>query len=68
LAEKCPSAKQVVSGQYENTAKDIILYFQGLNNYLQPDSIYYRQWVSGYKIVDSVIASIEDLAQGGKEI
>ena len=30
---------------------------------MNPDAIYYRQWVSGYKLGDSVIAAIEDLSK-----
>jgi hypothetical protein len=35
---------------------------------LRPDIIYYRQWVSAYRLGDSIVASIDDLTKGGVEI
>jgi hypothetical protein len=40
----------------------------GLNDHLKPELIHYRQWVSAYKLGDSILACIEDLSKGGLEI
>jgi hypothetical protein len=68
LVEQCKFAKKPWEGKYENTSKDLVNFFHGLNNLLTPDRIFYRQWVSAYRLGDSLIAAIDDLSKGGKEI
>ena len=42
--------------------------FYGLQHLAKPESIFFRQWVSGYRLGDSIISAINDLAKGGVEI
>jgi hypothetical protein len=42
--------------------------FYGLQNLAKPELILFRQWVSGYRLGDSIISAINDLAIGGVEI
>ena len=64
----CSVARQSFEGEIDHAAKQLLIYWTALNNYQQPDSIYFRQWTSAYKLGDSIIAAFEDLKDGGKEI
>jgi phosphoheptose isomerase len=46
----------------------LLTYWIALNNYNKVEEVYFRQLTAGYKLGDSVIAILDDLAQGGKEI
>jgi hypothetical protein len=69
FAKECAHAKKPYEPQEQNNSlKDLLFFFHGLQNLLKPEGIYYRQWVSAYRLGDSIIASIDDLSKGGKEI
>lgn len=69
--EKCPHAGIEVSIENhkpsENTVKDLLIYIQALNDYEKPEDSEYRRWTAAYKIMDSVVACINDLEIGGQE-
>jgi len=66
--ESCPSAKKPFEGEANNTVKHLLTYWIALNNYSKVEEIYFRQLTAAYKLGDSVVAIINDLAEGGKEI
>jgi hypothetical protein len=64
----CPCAKLPFTGTFDNTPKDLLVFWAALGNLVKVDEIFFRQWVSAYKLGDSIIAALNDLADGGKEI
>lgn len=66
--ENCDSAKLPFTGTIDNGTKDLLIFWSGLSNLYKPEDIYFRQWVSAYKLGDSIIAAINDLSEQGKEI
>jgi len=65
----CPQAKKELENkQTDDGLKNLLVLFYGLENLAKPEAIFFRQWVSTYRLGDSIIAAINDLAQGGLEI
>lgn len=60
--DSCPVAKQSFTGTVEDTPKHLLVYWSALDNFRLQDSIYFRQWTSAYKLGDSIIAALNDLA------
>lgn len=50
-----------------NTPLDLLIFWSALDRLNKPEELYFRQWVSAYKLGDSIIAGFDDLASGGKE-
>lgn len=46
----------------------MLVLFYGLQNLAKPEAVFFRQWTSIYRLGDSIIAAVNDLAQGGVEI
>jgi hypothetical protein len=66
--ESCTVAKQPYQGTMDQTPKHLLTFWTALDKVNRPDDIYFRQWTSAYKLGDSFIAALEDLAEGGKEV
>lgn len=65
----CPQArKEVEAKQVDDGLKNLMVLFYGLQNLAKPEAVFFRQWVSGYRLGDSIISAINDLAKGGVEI
>lgn len=65
----CPQAKkELESKQIDDGLKDLLVLFYGLQNLAKPEAIFFRQWVSGYRLGDSIISAINDLSKEGVEI
>jgi len=66
FVQQCAHAKKPhVPSENDNSLRDLLYIFYGLQHFMKPESIYYRQWVSAYRLGDSIIASIDDLSKGG---
>jgi hypothetical protein len=65
----CKQAKkELESKQIDDGLKSMLVLFYGLQNFGRPEAIFFRQWTSVYRLGDSIIAAVNDLAQGGVEI
>jgi hypothetical protein len=49
-----------------NTPLDLLIFWSALDKVNKPEDLYFRQWVSAYKLGDSIITGLNDLASGGK--
>ncbi len=65
----CPQAKKELENkEIQDGLKNMLVLFYGLQNLAKPEAIFFRQWVSAYRLGDSLISAVNDLAQGGIEI
>jgi hypothetical protein len=68
LKDKCTEYGKQGQLESENTIADLLVYMQALNDRAEINDVTdFRVLQGGYKLVDSVIATIEDLKHGGSE-